>query len=79
MTEHWSPKVIARVSDQYMKVAKVKGELAWHAHDAEDGFWVVRGRLRLEWRHDPVAEEECWLVLIEPVTTQHKRAVEPRV
>lgn len=91
VTEHWSPKVIARINDQYMKVAKVKGELAWHSHDDEDElFWVVRGRLRLEFedgvvelsagdccvvprgvRHNPVAEEECWLVLIEPATTRH--------
>jgi hypothetical protein len=21
--------------------------------------------------HNPVAEEECWIVLIEPVTTKH--------
>ena len=96
VTEHWSPKVIARVNDQYMKVAKVQGRLAWHKHDDEDElFWILRGRLRLEFEdgavelkagdcyvvprgalHNPVAEEECWLVLIEPVTTKHTGDVE---
>ena len=91
ITEHWSPKVIGRVNDQYVKVAKVRGELAWHAHDAEDElFLVVRGQLRIEYedgavvlnegdfhvvprgvRHNPVATEECWIVLVEPVTTRH--------
>ena len=35
VTEHWSPKVIGRVNDQYVKVAKVKGQLVWHKHDHE--------------------------------------------
>ena len=90
--EHWSPHVIARVNDSYVKVAKVLGQLAWHKHDEEDElFWVVRGQLRIEYEggrsvmlragdlhvvprgtlHNPVAENECWIVLIEPTTTKH--------
>jgi mannose-6-phosphate isomerase-like protein (cupin superfamily) len=92
VTEYWSPLVVGRVNDQYVKVAKVKGELAWHAHADEDElFLVVRGRLVLQFeggesvslgegqfyvvprgvRHNPVAEEECWIVLVETVTTRH--------
>lgn len=92
VTEHWSPLVVGRVNDQYVKVAKVKGELAWHAHADEDElFFVVRGRLVLQFeggesvtldegqfyvvprgvRHNPVAEEECWIMLVETVTTRH--------
>jgi mannose-6-phosphate isomerase-like protein (cupin superfamily) len=92
VTELWSPKVIARVNDSYVKVAKVKGQLAWHKHEGEDElFWILRGRLRIEYEagravvleagemhvvpkgtmHNPVADEECWLILVEPVTTKH--------
>ena len=91
VTEHWSPKVIGRVNDQYVKVAKVKGQLVWHKHDHEDEmFLVVYGRLKIELEgrevvlnpgdfyvipkntlHNPVAEEECGLVLIETVSTKH--------
>jgi mannose-6-phosphate isomerase-like protein (cupin superfamily) len=91
LTEYWSPRVVARVNDQYVKVAKVKGELAWHAHADEDElFLVVKGRLVLQFedgevaleagemyvvprgvRHNPVADDECWIVLVEPVTTRH--------
>ncbi|HZX42071.1 MAG TPA: cupin domain-containing protein [Myxococcaceae bacterium] len=88
----WSPRVLARVNDQYVKVAKVKGTLAWHAHSDEDElFYVLKGRLRLELdgapavelgpgemhvvprgvRHNPVAEEECLVLLVETVTTLH--------
>lgn len=100
LTDHWSPRVVGRVNDQYVKVAKLLGELAWHKHDAEDElFQVVRGRLRIEFEdrdplvleagefavvpkgvlHNPVAVEECWIVLIETVTTLHTGdAVTPR-
>jgi mannose-6-phosphate isomerase-like protein (cupin superfamily) len=91
LTEYWSPKVVGRVNDQYVKIAKVKGEFVWHAHDEEDElFFVVRGQLRIQLedgemvlgpgqmavvprgvRHKPIAAEECWVMLIETVTTTH--------
>ena len=49
LADLWSPRVLARVNDQYVKVARVKGELAWHQHDDEDElFLVVRGRLLIQ-------------------------------
>lgn len=92
LTDHWSPKVVGRVNDQYVKVAKLLGELVWHAHDNEDEmFVVVTGNLRLQVegspdihlgpgefyvvpkgvRHNPIAEREVEIVLIETVTTAH--------
>ncbi len=91
LTEFWSPRVIGTVNDQYIKVAKVRGRLAWHKHDNEDElFLVIRGRLTIQFEdgqvdigpgdfyvvpkgvmHNPVADEECWVLLIETVTTQH--------
>lgn len=91
VTDHWSPRVVARVNDQYVKVAKLKGQFAWHAHADEDElFHVLKGHLRIEYerghvdlapgmmhvvprgvRHNPVAAEECWIVLIETITTRH--------
>ena len=91
LTEYWSPRVVAEVDDCYVKVAKVKGTLAWHAHDDEDElFFILRGKLKIEMesgtvelaegqsfvvpkgvRHNPVAEEECHIMLIERKTTLH--------
>ena len=49
VTELWSPKVIGRVNDQYVKVAKLQGEFVWHAHEDEDElFFVVRGAMRIQ-------------------------------
>jgi len=49
VTRHWTPRVVGRVNDQYVKVAKLLGELVWHAHDDEDEmFLVVYGELRIQ-------------------------------
>lgn len=49
LDEWWSPRVVAALDDNYVKVAKVHGELAWHAHDGEDElFYILRGTLRIE-------------------------------
>jgi quercetin dioxygenase-like cupin family protein len=97
VTEHWSPRVVARVNDQYVKVAKLLGQLVWHNHADEDElFYVLKGTLKIEYEHgrtvslspgalhvvprgvehNPVADEECWIVLIETVTTRHTGTVD---
>lgn len=49
LTELWSPRVIAELDDSFVKVAKLQGELGWHAHADEDElFYVLSGHLRLE-------------------------------
>jgi len=53
--ETWSPKVVAELNGQYVKVAKFEGAYVWHAHAAEDEmFLVVSGRLRIEFRDGDV-------------------------
>ncbi len=46
LRELWSPRVVGRVNEQYIKVARVEGEFPWHAHELDDEmFLVLRGRL----------------------------------
>ena len=46
--ELWSPRVVGQVNDQYLKVARVKGEFPWHCHAAEDElFLVLKGALTI--------------------------------
>ncbi len=91
VTDYWSPRIVGRVNDQFVKVAKLKGEFVWHKHDAEDElFYIVKGRLVIQNEdgavtlnqgdfhivrkgvlHNPVAEEECWIALIETVMTAY--------
>jgi hypothetical protein len=43
-SEHWSPKVVARLNDYEIKLAKIKGEFVWHSHDDTDELFLVRTR-----------------------------------
>ena len=44
----WSPRVVGRVNDQYIKVARVQGEFPSHTHAQEvEMFLVLRGELRI--------------------------------
>jgi mannose-6-phosphate isomerase-like protein (cupin superfamily) len=91
LRDYWSPRIVGRVNDQFVKVAKLKGEFVWHKHDEEDElFYIVKGRLIIQYEdgavtldegdfhivprgvmHNPLAEQECWIALIEPVSTKH--------
>jgi len=49
LTEYWSPRVVAELDESYVKVAKVHGTFAWHAHADEDElFFVLEGSLTIE-------------------------------
>jgi mannose-6-phosphate isomerase-like protein (cupin superfamily) len=54
-SEHWSPKVIARLNDYEIKLAKLMGEFVWHTHDDTDElFLVLEGRLTIQLRDGDV-------------------------
>lgn len=90
--EYWTPKIIAELNDQYVKLAKLKGEFVWHNHENEDElFYIVKGKLLLKFKdrnnvllsegelfvvsagveHLPFADDECWVMLVEPKSTSH--------
>ncbi|GAA3912890.1 cupin domain-containing protein [Actinoplanes auranticolor] len=37
----WSPRIVTRVNDYDVRVAKVQGEHLWHTHDHTDEFFLV--------------------------------------
>lgn len=54
-SEHWTPKVIARLNDYEIKVVKLKGEFVWHTHDDTDElFLVMDGELVIQLRDGDV-------------------------
>ncbi len=54
-TEHWSPKVVARLNDYEIKVVKLFGEFVWHSHDDTDElFLVLDGTLTIQLREGDV-------------------------
>ena len=72
LTELWSPKVVGQVNDQYIKVAKLRGEFTWHAHAEEDElFQVLRGTLRIQFENQPDVILSAGDFCIVPRGTRH--------
>ena len=75
--EQWSPKIIAESNEQLIKLAKIEGEFVWHNHQYEDEVFLIllnEGDLYVVPKgvdHFPIAEKECWVMLIEPKGTKH--------
>ncbi len=68
---HWSPRIVAELNGQYVKLAKVKGDFVWHEHRDEDELFLVhRGELliRLADGEVTVGAGEFFVV---PRGTQH--------
>jgi mannose-6-phosphate isomerase-like protein (cupin superfamily) len=48
ISDHWNPRIVAELNENYVKLAKIRGEFVWHKHDHEDEmFLVIRGRLTI--------------------------------
>jgi len=52
---YFSPKIISEVNDQFVKLAKIKGEdVPWHNHENEDElFFISEGSLLMEIENEP--------------------------
>ncbi|WP_438487186.1 cupin domain-containing protein [Streptomyces sp. S186] len=72
----WSPRIVTRVNDYDVRVAKVTGDHLWHAHDDTDEFFLVlEGELLISLREE-AGERTVRLpkgaVFTVPRGTEHK-------
>lgn len=78
-SDHWSPKIVAELNGQHVKLVKFQGEFVWHHHDHEDElFLVLKGRFRMELR-----DRDIWLeegeFLVVPRGIEHRPVAEEEV
>ncbi|MEU0758281.1 cupin domain-containing protein [Streptomyces microflavus] len=60
----WSPRILTRVNDYDVRVAKVLGEHVWHVHENTDEFFlVVEGVLDIALRDGEAPEDERTVTL----------------
>ena len=54
--QYFSPKIITEINDQYVKIAKIKGnDIPWHNHENEDElFFIIEGNLLMELENEPM-------------------------
>lgn len=77
--EHWSPKIVAELNGQYVKLAKLRGNFVWHQHEAEDElFLVVKGRLAIKLPGRDVSLDEGEFLVV-PRGVEHCPVAEDEV
>lgn len=78
-TERWSPKIIAELNGQHVKLVRAQGEFVWHSHEHEDElFYVVKGSFRMEYRDRVEVLREGDMVVV-PRGVEHRPVAEEEV
>jgi mannose-6-phosphate isomerase-like protein (cupin superfamily) len=71
--EEWTPKIIAELNNQYVKLCKLKDDFVWHTHVNEDElFMVFKGTLLVEFRDGRIVEVKEGEILIVPKGVEHR-------
>jgi len=77
--EHWSPRIVAELNGQHVKLAKIRGEFVWHHHDGEDElFLVLEGRLRMQFRDREEILEKGEMIVV-PRGVEHRPVADEEV
>lgn len=77
--ERWSPRIVAELNGQHVKLAKLEGPFVWHSHGDEDElFLVLQGRLSIELR-DGKVELGAGQMVVVPRGVEHRPVAEGEV
>jgi mannose-6-phosphate isomerase-like protein (cupin superfamily) len=54
-SEHWAPKIIAKMNDYHFKLVKLQGEFVWHDHkETDEAFIVLEGQMTIHFRDEQI-------------------------
>ncbi|MEE3999281.1 cupin domain-containing protein [Tenacibaculum sp. FZY0031] len=74
LKEYFSPKIISEVNNEYVKLAKIKGEdIPWHNHKNEDElFYIISGNLLMELENQPSFRMKKGDLFVVPKGVNHR-------
>jgi len=79
INNYWDPKIVGELNNQYVKIAKLKGEFVWHHHEKEDElFMVIKGHLTIKLRDSNIELNEGEFYII-PRGVEHMPVAEDEV
>lgn len=77
--EHWSPRIVAELNGQHVKLVKFRGAFVWHHHEHEDELFLVhRGRFRMEFR-DRAVDLGPGEMIVVPRGVEHRPVADEEV
>ena len=76
-SEHWRPKTVAALNGQEFKLAKIKGEYPFHAHEGEDEmFFCWRGSFVLDFESGESVHVGEGEAIVVPKGVRHRPRAE---
>ncbi|WP_240627194.1 cupin domain-containing protein [Tenacibaculum mesophilum] len=74
LKKYFSPKIISEVNNEYVKLAKIKGEdIPWHNHENEDElFYIIDGSLLMEIENQPSFTMKKGDLFVVPKGVNHR-------
>jgi mannose-6-phosphate isomerase-like protein (cupin superfamily) len=77
--EHWSPKIVAELNGQHVKLVKLQGDFVWHHHDDEDElFLVLGGKLSMDFEDRTVTLGPGEMIVV-PRGVEHRPRADQEV
>ena len=76
-SEHWRPKIVAQLNGQDFKLAKIKGEYPFHAHEHEDEmFFCWKGSFILDFEDGESVHVDEGEAIVVPKGVVHRPRAE---
>ncbi|MBU6339550.1 MAG: cupin domain-containing protein [Rickettsiales bacterium] len=77
--DHWSPKIIGELNENFIKLVKFQGDFVWHSHKDEDElFIIIKGKLVIKFRDRELTAIPGEIILI-PKGVEHCPCVKEEV
>ena len=68
----WTPKIVAQMNDNYIKLVKIEDEFVWHSHpETDEVFLVINGSMRIDFRDGAVELQQGEMVVV-PRGVEHR-------
>lgn len=73
INNYWHPYIVGVLNENFVKLAKLKGELVWHSHQHEDEmFVVISGTLMMDFKDGNTIATKPGEILIVPKGVEHR-------
>ncbi len=71
-SDHWAPKIVARLNDYHFKLVKIRGEFVWHSHpETDEVFLVLDGEMSIQFR-DGCVDLATGQMFVVPRGVEHR-------
>ncbi|MGI9166897.1 MAG: cupin domain-containing protein [Pyrinomonadaceae bacterium] len=71
-SDHFVPRIIARMNNYHFKLVKSEGDFVWHSHaETDETFMIIKGKLTIEFR-DGAVDLEAGEMFVIPKGVEHK-------